>query len=207
MARKGLWIVIEGIDGAGKSTLADALCETLARVTARPHHKTCEPTDGAYGQMFRSRMSEHLAGRQDFTQIEQLQLLTRDRITHTAKINQLLKEGVIIIQDRFWPSTVAYQGSGLDPVSLLNMHQWLFAPGPDLIIWLDVSLSVAHERLDGRGDQDQFRTMIKDARKFYAWMADTGVLWRLDGEIPTKGQVELIFKKLYDDGLVDRVKA
>jgi dTMP kinase len=144
----GVLIVFEGIDGTGKSTqlelLADALIEREFDVVT-----TREPTEGVFGQNIR----QLYINRDNVTPEEELQLFIDDRREHVEKfITPSLKEKKIILCDRYYLSTVAYQGAmGFDPQEILRMNH--FAPEPDLALIFQTAPATSIERItSGRGD-------------------------------------------------------
>jgi len=127
----GFLIAIEGIDGAGKTTLAAHLAAQLGHGGTRVH-LTKEPTRGPWG----TRLRESAAtGR--LRPEEEAELLLRDRRDHVEQlIAPALARGECVILDRYFPSMVAYQGAaGLDPADLLHAND--FAPRPDVLLVLD----------------------------------------------------------------------
>ena len=148
----GYLIVVEGIDGTGKSTqvrlLADALRNDGHRViTSR------EPTDGPYGTRLRQSAT---SGR--LSPEEELQLFLQDRREHVETLIQpALEAGEIVILDRYYFSTMAYQGiRGFDPQEIRRVNEE-FAPQPDLLLHLDLSVDDALARVGGRdGSANEF---------------------------------------------------
>lgn len=143
----GLLVAIEGIDGAGKTTLAHTLRGTLAPA-GTPVALSKEPTTGRYGMQMRASAS---TGR--LTPDEELRLLILDRKEHVAElIAPALARGEIVILDRYFPSNVAYQGAaGLGVDALLEANA--FAPRPDLLLLLDLPPQTGLERIRRRGDK------------------------------------------------------
>ncbi len=141
---KGRFIVLEGIDGAGKSEQAARLCEWLRgrgeRVVA-----TREPTDGEFGRRYRSWARGDLEAEPD----EVLELFLRDRREHVRElILPELARGAVVVCDRYVHSTLAYQiahGNDRDHVTAL-MHDESF-PEPDLVLWLRLPVPIALARL------------------------------------------------------------
>lgn len=152
MAR-GLLIALEGIDGAGKTTQAMLLAGTLARFGRRVL-LTREPTSGAAGR----RLLAYLAGdSRHLTAAEELALFQADRREHVEMtIRPALSRGWVVITDRYYYSSAAYQGAlGLDPHDILAESE-VFAPRPDLAIILSLPLSLALGRcLENRQDGPQ----------------------------------------------------
>lgn len=146
---KGLLIVFEGTDGTGKSTQLQLLCDHLL-VKGYPVVTTREPTDGRYGQKIRQLYTSRAACSRE----EELELFLEDRREHVSQlIIPALNEGKIILCDRYFLSTAAYQGAiGFDPEIILKRNN--FAPDPDLALLFQASLSTGHARITtGRGEK------------------------------------------------------
>lgn len=143
----GLLVAIEGIDGAGKTTLARALADVL-RSRGLACVLTKEPTSGPWGQQLRATAA---TGRKDAA--TELALLLRDRAEHVEHlIAPSLAQGKVVILDRYYFSSIAYQGSaGLDPDDVQRRNE-AFAPVPDVLLLLDVEPVVGLERIRARGD-------------------------------------------------------
>lgn len=142
----GLLIAIEGIDGAGKTTLARALERTFRSVGAAVSLSK-EPTQGQYGQQIRNAAS---TGR--LSPGDEVRLLLLDRREHVGNvIRPALDQGAIVILDRYFPSMAAYQGAAGVPVQSI-IDQNAFAPRPDVLLLLDVHPLEGLTRISGRGD-------------------------------------------------------
>jgi dTMP kinase len=147
-ARQGLFIVIEGIDGTGKSTQARRLAgwfEGLGREVVLSR----EPTDGPWGWKLRESAN---SGR--LSAAEELEYFLNDRRQHVSeKILPALAAGKVVILDRYYFSTMAYQGArGFDPQSIRRANEQ-FAPVPDLLLILDLDVDNALARIGHRGDE------------------------------------------------------
>ncbi|HEX9883979.1 MAG TPA: dTMP kinase [Desulfobaccales bacterium] len=145
---RGLLIALEGIDGSGKSTQAELLAATLQRL-GRAVVLTREPTNGRTGQKLRRYLqgpSRHLSPQ------EELQLFVADRREHVARlVGPALEAGKIVISDRYYYSSVAYQGAlGLDPDQILALNE-SFAPRPALVFVLNLPVPQAMKRLARKG--------------------------------------------------------
>tara|TARA_B100000315_G_scaffold252667_1_gene289889 strand:- start:80 stop:688 length:609 start_codon:yes stop_codon:yes gene_type:complete len=146
-------IAFEGIDGGGKTT---QMTKTKAYLTGKGYTvKTLqEPTDGPWGKKIREMARR---GRGGITPQEELSLFLKDRREDVAhNIRPALKQKKIVLLDRYYYSTVAYQGAlGLDPVKIQKANE-VFAPRPDLVILLQISPQTGLARLkEGRrGETD-----------------------------------------------------
>jgi dTMP kinase len=142
-----MFIVLEGIDGTGKSTQAKRLAEHFT-AQGRAVTLSREPTDGPWGTLLRNsantgRLSPH----------EELETFLKDRRQHVdEKIAPALAAGHIVILDRYYFSTMAYQGArGFDPLKIRAENE-TFAPVPDLLLILDLDVDTAIQRIGIRGD-------------------------------------------------------
>lgn len=180
--RRGFLLVLEGVDGSGKSTLAKALAQVLA---ARGHEvvNTREPTDGPYGRQIRALAAQ---GRNTVSPEEEFQLFHQDRQGHVRTlVRPALERGAVVIQDRSYFSTVAYQGErGLDRARLLTLSEAI-APRPDLLLVVDVPADLAVTRIrETRGSgPDDFEGQQSLARIREVFLGFPGVVV-VDGRAP-----------------------
>ncbi len=145
--KKGLLIVFEGIDGTGKSTQLDLLAGYLVG-KGYPVITTREPTNGPYGQAIRQLYVDRGSVSKD----EELALFINDRKEHVTEVIQPALEGKrIILCDRYFLSTAAYQGAvGFDPQEILKKNN--FAPDPDIALLFLANPEISAQRITGRGD-------------------------------------------------------
>ncbi|MFH1328151.1 MAG: dTMP kinase, partial [Candidatus Bathyarchaeota archaeon] len=131
---KGMLIVIEGIDGSGKTTQVYHLVEELRKLGYKSEYTT-EPTYGNIGNILRL----NVARAKKRAPIYEALLFAADRYEHIKKtVLPKLKRGSILVSDRYLYSSLAYQGAvGLDIKWLRKIN--FFTPTPDLIIYLDIS--------------------------------------------------------------------
>lgn len=151
--RTGRLIVFEGIDGTGKSTHIGHLRKYLEEQGLEVV-QSFEPTRGQWGRMLRDSA---ITGRLSVE--EEVDLFLKDRREHVETlIAPALARGAWVLLDRYYPSMMAYQGArGVDPAVIRAANEE-FAPVPDAVVWLDIPVSVALERIGGRGERDAFET-------------------------------------------------
>jgi dTMP kinase len=143
------FIVIEGLDGSGKSTQIALLAEKL-RGYGRSVAVTAEPTESALGGLIRDALS----GCAPRTGTELAALFLADRIAHNVNpvwgIERLLRDGFDVVCDRYYYSSFAYQGQYTDEEWVFEMN--LRCPDirrPDLCLFLDLDFQKARARMDG----------------------------------------------------------
>lgn len=139
--------MIEGIDGTGKSTQARRLGEWFTS-QGREVILSREPTDGPWGKKLRESASTGRLSPED-----ELQYFLNDRRKHVDElIKPALAADKVVILDRYYFSTMAYQGArGFDPLEIRQRNE-IFAPIPDLLLILDLDVDSAHQRIGVRGD-------------------------------------------------------
>lgn len=145
----GKFIVLEGIDGCGKSTQARLLEEYLVSKGVKTY-LTSEPTRGPIGSIIRAFLRDNTLGNQvskeEFSRLMS-HLFSADRIIHSAEIKRKINDGVWVICDRYKFSTFAY--NCLPEYSdSFNFLKGIFEP--DLTIMVDVSIDEAIKRIESR---------------------------------------------------------
>ena len=144
---RGRLVVFEGVDGSGKSTQLRLLADHL-RARGIDSRTTHEPTNGTWGQRIRAmaRSGERVAPE------EELRWFVEDRREHVVRvIEPALAAGQLVLSDRYFLSTVAYQGArGLDPQRLLAQAEAEFPP-PDLALVFAIDPSRGLARVAARG--------------------------------------------------------
>lgn len=164
MTDKGLFIVLEGIDGSGKTTLARFLKSQLESVRGWEVRLTAEPTKGPVGSLLREE-------RIDSPRAEAM-LFIADRACHTEEMRALVEKGITVICDRYYASTLAYQSASTSgPVldyRLLEEMNDAVTMEPDITILLDLDPEVSGGRVDSRGEQKskferlEFQRRVRD---------------------------------------------
>ena len=136
--KRGLFIVIEGVDGSGKSTQASLLADYLRGLGRRVHH-TAEPTESGLGGMVR----DGLGGEHPRTTEELAAMFLADRVAHNVSpksgIKQYLESGTDVVCDRYYYSSLAYQGvdGALQWVADMNLNSPVIEK-PDICVFIDL---------------------------------------------------------------------
>jgi len=149
--KRGTLIVFEGLDGCGKSTQLRRAAEAL-KARGQDVVMTREPTDGPWGRRIRemARSGERVPPETELT------WFFEDRREHMREVvGPALAAGRIVLSDRSYISTVAYQGArGLDPAKILAESEAEFAR-PDLILLFEISAKLGLARVQARGGQGE----------------------------------------------------
>jgi len=147
--QRGKFIVFEGLDGSGKSTQLRMLEQRLGTL-GRTVFRTAEPTGGGIGQTIR----EALSGEKPCSTAVLAALFLADRIAHNEEIAAHLDAGEDVICDRYFYSSMAYQGPGTDPDWVADMNRRCPAIAkPDLCVFLDMDYRRCKARLDAGRDR------------------------------------------------------
>lgn len=144
---KGLFVLIEGLDGAGKSTQAQKLVDRL-RGAGHDALYLREPTNGPWGQKIRQIA---VKGRDGVTRDEELSWFINDREEDSRRnIIPALTAGKIVVMDRYIPSNMAYQGAlGFDVKVIAEKNRHF--PQPDIVFFLDIKPEEGLKRVEERG--------------------------------------------------------
>lgn len=174
-------IVLEGLDGAGTTTQARRLVDHL-RAAGRAAHLTREPSDGPIGRLIREMLTGHheIAG-QRIAQATFGLLFAADRLDHAQReVEPQLAAGAIVVSDRWYHSSLAYQGTGAerDWITQLNSR----ARRPDLTIFLAVRPEVAAERRVAAGRVQELFEDLQMQREVDAGYRATIAELRAQGE-------------------------
>jgi dTMP kinase len=201
MARRGVFIVFEGIDGSGKSTHIKALAKELK---GRGYNviQTSEPSKDRIGNFIR-RYAERNDHR--LTPETEALLFAADRFEHVMTVVEpALKRGRIVISDRYLYSSLAYQGAGgLDLDWIREMNR--FAPKPDLGILLDLLPEFSLQRVERRKTVFEVSDYLRKVRDIYLRLVEEGELVKVDADKPRKAVQEEIFSLVNEllDGVED----
>lgn len=141
----GRLIVIEGLDGAGTTTQVKRLVEHLNAQGGRAH-ATREPSDGPVGKLIREMLTGgHAIPGESLSQGTFGLLFAADRLDHCQReVDPHIAAGTTVVSDRWYHSSLAYQGTGADRdwITTLNAR----ARKPELTIFLKVRPEVAAQR-------------------------------------------------------------
>ncbi len=168
---KGIFIVLDGLDGSGKSEMSKLLGNYISS-----NNKDCnilvtrEPTDGKYGKQIREILANEKDPRINSQKL--LELFIKDREEHLKKeiVPFLNKEGKgknAVICDRYYYSTIAFQATqGLDIKMLIEVNKGFLKP--DLALILDIKPETALERIKTRKKEkfEQLEFMKKLRQRF-----------------------------------------
>jgi dTMP kinase len=192
--RRGLLVALEGIDGAGKSTLARSLTAALRARGWRVRVRR-EPSDRALGKLAQlAGVRDPWAGAVYFT---------LDRFLARPSLEHDLERSDVVVSDRSFYSTLAYQGSALSPAAVRRLEE--IGPRatilPDRVVLLDLSPAEAVRRLGQRsrtrGPLERRRTLAKVATR-YRRLARRGGWDVLDARRSTPELVAAIVRGLPD---------
>jgi dTMP kinase len=191
MNKKGIFIVIEGLDGSGKTTQANMLAKNLAK-----NHTvllTAEPSRGKIGTFIRQGC---LYEKKRLPTEAEALLFAADRIEHMQnELEPALSEGKIVICDRYIFSSLAYQGSAglsLKWIETINAR----ALEPDFSIFIDVPPQLVLERLQRKKSvMENLDTQAK-VREVYLQFVEKGDLILVDGDKPKDVVAEALYSKV-----------
>jgi dTMP kinase len=176
VSKKGAFICIEGLDGCGKTTQAKLLAKKLGK-----SHKavyTTEPSRGKIGTYIRS---SYLYGEKRLSSVIEALLFAADRIEHVeTEVLPALKQGKLVISDRYVYSSLAYQGAAglsLEWIEKVNEH----ALQPDFAVFIDVDPKTVMSRLKPKRSVMENMETLQKVRDVYLKFVAKGELVRLDG--------------------------
>jgi dTMP kinase len=197
----GFLFVLEGIDGAGKTTICDSI-EQILRNDGMEVVRLREPTsESKWGQEIRKRSPKG-----ELTPHEELELFIKDRDWHIKnKILPALQEGKIVLMDRYFFATGAYQytSTGIPWSEILERNRKeIHAPEPTIVFILDIPAEEGLERVLGsRGKlNEQFEKIDRLVRVREAYLAmaveDTGNFKVIDATKPLDSIVEEVYSEI-----------
>jgi len=164
----GHFIVFEGIDGSGKTTQLHRIDEAL-RGMGIPTLVTCEPSDGETGKRIRRclRGEEKADGRLIG------ELFAEDRLEHAKKLRAVLDGGTWVLCDRYFLSSLAYQGECMTAEDLTEINKAaLDILTPSLTLYFHITPEAAAERMNKRGEAREIFEKLDYQRGVYKRYAD-----------------------------------
>jgi dTMP kinase len=178
--KRGILIVFEGIDGAGKSTQAEILLKKL-QDRGFPVVYYREPSQSKWGQEIKRKAQFA----DSLTPQEELELFQRDREENVKNnLKPSLEDKKVVVLDRYYFSTMAYQGAkGIDPESIRRRNE-VFTVRPDLVFILDVAAGQGLERIAERGRRDMLfereEYLVKVRELFKSFQGDN--IYHIDAD-------------------------
>ncbi len=190
---RGTFVVVEGIDGAGKSTFVRALAGAIRRRrgSVATRREPADPQLGRWAQQARDPWTSAT-------------YFTLDRFLARPELERALARRRWVLQDRSFYSTLAYQGSLLGPAArrrLATLQSTVTIP-PDRVVLLDLAPTIALRRLGRRGTARapfEHRRTLEQVRRAYRSLA-RGRRWIvLDARQPTSQLVTEALRRLGTD--------
>lgn len=161
---KGVYISLDGIDGAGSTTQTKLLADWLASKGLKVF-ATKEPTTGKIGILIR----DYLCDENVHPAVDAL-LFAADRVEHSMNIRALIDKGIMVVSDRSLISSLAYQqAQGLELEWLLEVNRFSLKPDIPIILDLDPAISLARKHpLREKFENIDF---LETVRKYFLNMA------------------------------------
>lgn len=185
--KRGLFIVLEGVDGAGTTTQSRQLVSML-RASGLEARQTHEPSAGEIGEWTRQLLKQKRA---DVSPFSMALLFAADRYDHVQReIVPLLELGIHVVCDRYMMSSLVYQQvTGVPRKFLLDLHQ--HALMPDWTFFLRVTPEEAALRRERRGipadlyEEADFQQKVSDLyeRECVLWSQQHGKITQFDGQL------------------------
>ncbi len=196
-SQKGIFVTVDGIDGAGSTTIAKYIVKSLKKKGFKAIY-TKEPTNTHIGKILRKDLELNFFS----PQVEAL-LFAADRLVHLNKeIIPALKDNFIVVSDRYVESSICYQSAqGIDINWVKEVNKFAFKPHLTLI--LDISPSTAKKRKKGFGKAkfEKLKFLEKVRENFKTRALEEGYLL-IDAEQPleeVKKQVKIhVLTKIWE---------
>lgn len=184
MSAKGVFFCIEGLDGCGKTTQAKLLVKGLEKIGYDAVY-TAEPSRGKIGTFIKKHC---LHGEKRLSGVVETLLFAADRFEHVEnEVSPALREGKIVVSDRYVYSSLAYQGAvGLDLKWIETVNKQ--ALRPDLAFFVDVEPESVIRRLKPKRSVMENLETQRKVREIYLKFVEAGRLVKIDGN-KSKGEV------------------
>lgn len=177
---KGMLIVLEGIDGTGKNTQRKLLEEHLVAKGMKVRYRHYPDYDHDYGKMLKG----YLDRKRELSVQELFLLYIADMLKDRADVSKEIEEGFIVIMDRYYFSTVAYQSAGgFGYENAKRMLEILSLRKPELAFHIDMPVELSMSRKDkqkadeenSKGDRNEVDASLQErTRAYYRKMVDEG---------------------------------
>ena len=177
MGKPGIFICIEGLDASGKTTHAHRLVRSLLERGYMALYTT-EPSSGQIGTFVRTYI---LQRRKRVSTVVEALLFAVDRVDHVEEtIKPAVKDGKIVVSDRYLYSSLAYQGAaGLNLNWIEEINK--FALSPDLAIYIDVPPEIVVKRLKRKKSVMENLQTQRRVREVYMRLVKDGRLMLING--------------------------
>jgi dTMP kinase len=192
---KGKFVCVEGVDGSGKTTQVKRLVKDL-RSRGYDAVYTTEPSDGKIGTLIRDLV---LSRKDRISVALEALLFAADRVDHVqTEVEPLLRQGKIVVCDRYVCSSLAYQGAAglnLDWMDCVNQ----FALKPELTLFIDVPPEVGLSRLRRKKSVMETVRNLTKVRKVYLNLVRQNRMVLLDGDKPVDKVAENVLKVVLEE--------
>jgi dTMP kinase len=196
MGKRGAFIVIEGLDGSGKTTQAKILVARLSQSYRAMY--TAEPSQGRIGTFIRESC---LYGEKRLPTAMEALLFAADRIEHLEnEIKPAIADGRLVVCDRYVYSSLAYQGSaGLSTTWIAEANR--YALKPDFAVFIDVPPEKVLQRINRRKSVMENVETQRKVREIYLQSVAKGDLNRIGGNKPieeTAKSLEVVVRRFLE---------
>ncbi len=193
----GILVVFDGIDGAGKTTQVRRLEAALTAAGERVIVSK-EPTDGVWGAKLRASAT---SGRLPFE--EELTAFIEDRQEHLAmKVIPALQAGAVVILDRYFYSTIAYQGLRAGAISPIEARIRQNVVEPDVAYLLEVPPTLATARIEARDGAanhfERIEDLVQIDRLFHEIAGHDDRIVKVDGSVSEQAVFDALLKHFVD---------
>lgn len=201
-----MFIVLEGIEGSGKTTVAKKIEESLTNL-GFDVVITREPGGVSSAEDIRNNIMNH-----NLDEVAELLLFLAARREHLVKkVLPLLSEGKIVICDRFMYSSLAYQGygRGIDVEEILNLHKYILGDfRADMTFYIDISTKTSMERKKNVGvetnrmDKEDVSFYERVRKGYKELIAKDDLAREIDGEMRVEEVVNKILREILREGTI-----
>lgn len=185
--KRGAFLVLEGLDGAGKNSNARNIENYLSHSDI-PHFVASEYKDSPFCRELRTVLNNQSP---QLDPITETMLFYASRIEHTKHIiRPYLERGYLVVSDRYCATTAAYQGARTERVPAVHALADSLLVKPDLTLFYDIPVEIYEQRVlkrDGKLDQIEGRGVeyfTKVRANFHAWAADDPSFIIIDASQP-----------------------